>query len=113
MEIFLCSTHPAVSPAMCNYGEALSTLRYASRAKNIVNKPVVNEVRPSVEFCCTLLILCMQDLNVRLIRDLRAEIKRLKMIITDGNFVSQENNSSPSCLMGVCRCTGCEPAGQL
>ena len=34
----------AVSPAECNYGETLSTLRYASRAKNIVNKPVVNEV---------------------------------------------------------------------
>lgn len=34
----------AISPAEANYGESLSTLRYASRAKNIVNKPVVNEV---------------------------------------------------------------------
>ncbi len=34
----------AFSPAEMCYGETLSTLRYASRAKNIVNKPVVNEV---------------------------------------------------------------------
>ena len=27
-----------------NYGETLSTLRYASRAKKIVNRPTVNEV---------------------------------------------------------------------
>ena len=40
-------TYIAVSPAECNHGETLSTLRYASRAKNIVNKPVVNEVRTS------------------------------------------------------------------
>ena len=33
-----------ISPADCCYGETLSTLRYASRAKNIVNRPVVNEV---------------------------------------------------------------------
>ncbi|KAK3750011.1 hypothetical protein QZH41_008653 [Actinostola sp. cb2023] len=51
----------AVSPAECNYGETLSTLRYAQRAKNIINRPTVNE-----------------DPNVRLIRDLRAEIERLK-----------------------------------
>jgi hypothetical protein len=33
----------AVSPASDNYVETLSTLRYASRAKNIKNKPVVNQ----------------------------------------------------------------------
>ena len=33
----------AVSPADYNYDETLSTLRYASRAKNIQNKPKVNE----------------------------------------------------------------------
>lgn len=33
----------AVSPADYNYDETLSTLRYASRAKNIKNKPKVNE----------------------------------------------------------------------
>jgi hypothetical protein len=33
----------AVSPADYNYDETLGTLRYASRAKNIQNKPKVNE----------------------------------------------------------------------
>lgn len=34
----------AVSPATSSYNETLSTLRYAAHAKNIVNKPRVNEV---------------------------------------------------------------------
>ncbi|XP_050590480.1 kinesin-like protein Klp98A isoform X2 [Bombus affinis] len=50
-----------ISPADCNYGETLSTLRYANRAKNIINKPTINE-----------------DANVKLIRELRAEIEKLK-----------------------------------
>lgn len=33
----------AASPADYNYDETLSTLRYASRAKNIKNKPIINE----------------------------------------------------------------------
>lgn len=33
----------AISPADYNYDESLTTLRYASRAKSIKNKPVVNE----------------------------------------------------------------------
>ena len=33
----------AISPANYNYDETCSTLRYASRAKNIVNKPKINE----------------------------------------------------------------------
>jgi kinesin family protein 3/17 len=32
-----------LSPASYNYDETLSTLRYANRAKNIKNKPVINE----------------------------------------------------------------------
>lgn len=32
-----------ISPADYNYEETLSTLRYASRAKNIKNKPRINE----------------------------------------------------------------------
>lgn len=32
-----------VGPASYNYEETLSTLRYASRAKNIQNKPKINE----------------------------------------------------------------------
>lgn len=61
----------AISPADVNYGETLSTLRYANRAKNIINKPTVNE-----------------DSNVRLIRELRAEIARLKALLLQGNQVN-------------------------
>ncbi|XP_008195797.2 kinesin-like protein Klp98A isoform X1 [Tribolium castaneum] len=53
-----------ISPADCNYGETLSTLRYANRAKNIINKPTVNE-----------------DPNVKLIRELRDEISKLKALM--------------------------------
>jgi len=31
-----------VSPSSTNYEETLNTLKYASRARNIKNKPVVN-----------------------------------------------------------------------
>ncbi|CAG4956962.1 unnamed protein product [Colias eurytheme] len=55
----------AISPADCNYGETLSTLRYANRAKNIINKPTINE-----------------DPNVKLIRELREEIDKLRAQIT-------------------------------
>ncbi|MCL4145414.1 UNVERIFIED_CONTAM: hypothetical protein GTU68_065232, partial [Idotea baltica] len=58
-----------ISPAEVNYGETLGTLRYANRAKNIVNKPTVNE-----------------DANVKLIRDLRAEILKLKLMVGEGNI---------------------------
>ncbi|KAG1654161.1 Kinesin-like protein KIF16B [Nymphon striatum] len=54
-----------VSPADINYGESLNTLRYANRAKNIINKPTINE-----------------DPNVKLIRELRAEIAKLKSILS-------------------------------
>ncbi|XP_071246929.1 kinesin-like protein KIF16B isoform X6 [Salvelinus alpinus] len=60
-----------VSPADVNYGETLSTLRYANRAKNIINKPTINE-----------------DCNVKLIRELRAEIARLKALLVRGNQIA-------------------------
>ncbi|XP_064172804.1 kinesin-like protein KIF16B isoform X2 [Anguilla rostrata] len=60
-----------VSPADVNYGETLSTLRYANRAKNIINKPTINE-----------------DSNVKLIRELRAEIARLKALLIQGNQIA-------------------------
>jgi len=53
-----------ISPAEVNHNETLSTLRYANRAKNIINKPTVNE-----------------DPNVKLIRELREEIDRMKAIM--------------------------------
>lgn len=60
-----------------NYGETLSTLRYANRAKNIINKPTINE-----------------DGNVRLIRELRAEIARLKALLLQGNQVNAVRQQS-------------------
>uniref|UniRef100_A0A8C5SS00 Kinesin-like protein n=1 Tax=Laticauda laticaudata TaxID=8630 RepID=A0A8C5SS00_LATLA len=54
-----------VSPAADNYDEILSTLRYADRAKNIVNHAVVNE-----------------DPNARIIRELREEVEKLREQLT-------------------------------
>jgi len=51
----------AISPADYNYEETLSTLRYASRAKNIKNKPKVNE-----------------DPKDTMLREYADEIKKLK-----------------------------------
>lgn len=50
-----------ISPAEYNYDETLSTLRYASRAKNIANKPTVNE-----------------DPKDAMLREYQAEITKLK-----------------------------------
>jgi hypothetical protein len=48
-------------PADYNYDETLSTLRYANRAKNIKNKPKINE-----------------DPKDAMLREFQEEIKRLK-----------------------------------
>ncbi|CAH2328525.1 stAR-related lipid transfer 9 [Pelobates cultripes] len=72
-----------VSPASTSYNETLSTLRYAASAKNIINKPRVNE-----------------DANVKLIRDLREEINRLKLMLrsfetrTSSPFFSEEREGN-------------------
>ncbi|XP_070698533.1 uncharacterized protein stard9 [Pempheris klunzingeri] len=65
-----------VSPSASSYNETLSTLRYAAHARNIVNKPRVNE-----------------DANVRLIRELREEIDRLKSMLLS---FEMQRNPSPS-----------------
>ncbi|XP_048340096.1 stAR-related lipid transfer protein 9 isoform X2 [Sphaerodactylus townsendi] len=64
-----------ISPASSCYNETMNTLRYASNAKNIVNKPRVNE-----------------DANVKLIRELREEIDRLKAMLMSFEL----RNFSPS-----------------
>uniref|UniRef100_A0A8C7BBF4 Kinesin-like protein KIF17 n=1 Tax=Neovison vison TaxID=452646 RepID=A0A8C7BBF4_NEOVI len=53
-----------LSPADNNYDETLSTLRYANRAKNIKNKPRINE-----------------DPKDALLREYQEEIKKLKEIL--------------------------------
>ncbi|KAM9354509.1 kinesin-like protein KIF13B isoform 2-T2 [Pholidichthys leucotaenia] len=54
-----------ISPSADNYDETLSTLRYADRAKSIVNHAVVNE-----------------DPNARIIRELREEVEKLREQLT-------------------------------
>lgn len=53
-----------LSPADNNYDETLSTLRYANRAKNIKNKPKINE-----------------DPKDALLREYQAEIEKLKAML--------------------------------
>ncbi|XP_077548507.1 osmotic avoidance abnormal protein 3-like [Haemaphysalis longicornis] len=59
-----------ISPADDNYDETLSTLRYASRAKNIQNRPCVNE-----------------DPKDALLREYRQELERLKQLLSRGSFM--------------------------
>lgn len=54
----------AISPASMNYEESLSTLRYADRAKKIVNKAVVNE-----------------SATDKIIRELKQENDKLKKLL--------------------------------
>jgi len=53
-----------LSPADNNYDETLSTLRYANRAKNIKNKPKINE-----------------DPKDAMLREYQDEISRLKAML--------------------------------
>uniref|UniRef100_A0AC34QTC9 Kinesin-like protein n=1 Tax=Panagrolaimus sp. JU765 TaxID=591449 RepID=A0AC34QTC9_9BILA len=60
-----------ISPSDNNYDETLSTLRYANRAKNIKNKPKINE-----------------DPKDALLREYKEEIERLKNIVQSGGAVA-------------------------
>jgi kinesin family protein 3/17 len=53
-----------LSPADNNYDETLSTLRYANRAKNIQNKPKINE-----------------DPKDTMLREYQEEIKKLRQML--------------------------------
>ncbi|OXB70794.1 UNVERIFIED_CONTAM: hypothetical protein H355_008894 [Colinus virginianus] len=95
-----------ISPASSSYNETMSTLRYASNAKNIINKPRVNE-----------------DANVKLIRELREEIDRLKTMLMSfelGQWIEKDhcmidNNCGIVTLRPVqgayCTVNGCEVTG--
>lgn len=60
-----------ISPAEFNYDETLSTLRYASRAKNISNKPVINE-----------------DPKDAMLREYQAEILKLKTQLANSGMTN-------------------------
>ncbi|XP_019933120.3 kinesin-like protein KIF17 [Aedes albopictus] len=66
-----------ISPADFNYDETLSTLRYASRAKNIANKPKINE-----------------DPKDTMLREYQEEIQRLKQLLAMEGKLSVENGIS-------------------
>ncbi|KAG0423831.1 hypothetical protein HPB47_000403 [Ixodes persulcatus] len=66
-----------LSPADSNYDETLSTLRYANRAKNIQNRPCVNE-----------------DPKDALLREYREELERLKQLLTGTEFQSIQGTHS-------------------
>ena len=53
-----------LSPADNNYDETISTLRYANRAKNIKNKPKINE-----------------DPKDAMLREYQEEIEKLKQML--------------------------------
>lgn len=70
-----------ISPADYNYEETLSTLRYASRAKNIKNKPKINE-----------------DPKDAMLREYQEEINMLRKLLEQSgnngtNGIIAENNS--------------------
>lgn len=66
-----------VSPAADNYDETLSTLRYADRAKSIVNHAVINE-----------------DPNARIIRELREEVEKLREQLTQAEVTQSDIGGS-------------------
>lgn len=66
-----------IGPASYNYEETLTTLRYASRAKNIKNKPRVNE-----------------DPKEALLKQFQSEIARLKMLLNQRKKSGVQRNRS-------------------
>ncbi|XP_070208560.1 kinesin-like protein KIF13A isoform X2 [Littorina saxatilis] len=67
-----------ISPAGDNYEETLSTLRYADRAKRIVNHAVVNE-----------------DPNARIIRELRDEVEMLRQQLSAAQVRTPSSLKAP------------------
>ncbi|XP_064603276.1 uncharacterized protein LOC135468784 [Liolophura sinensis] len=64
-----------ITPASSYYSESLSTLRYAQRAKSIINKPKINE-----------------DPNVTIIREMKREIERLRQMLATAQMTSSQQN---------------------
>ncbi|XP_060918245.1 kinesin family member 3Cb [Labrus mixtus] len=62
-----------VGPSHKNFGESLATLRYANRAKNIKNKPRINE-----------------DPKDALLREFQEEIARLKSLLEERGMLAKE-----------------------
>merc|ERR1719438_304684 len=67
-----------IGPANYNYDETITTLRYANRAKNIKNKPRINE-----------------DPKDALLRDFQLEIARLKAMINQKATKQKRKSKEP------------------
>ena len=74
----------AISPADYNYDETMSTLRYANRAKNIKNKPKINE-----------------DPKDTMIREFKEEIERLRKLLAEAAAGGGGGNFSMADMMGA------------
>ncbi|VDO53970.1 unnamed protein product [Schistosoma margrebowiei] len=66
-----------IGPATYNYEETINTLRYANRAKNIRNKPKINE-----------------DPKDALLREYQEEINRLKSLLRNSNSDREDDATS-------------------
>ncbi|KYM96495.1 Kinesin-like protein KIF16B [Cyphomyrmex costatus] len=78
-----------ISPASGSYNETAHTLRFAQRAQSVVNRPVVNE-----------------DPVERIIRELRAEVARLKSLLLEKarslrTFYDIDQTKAPCCCSKV------------
>ncbi|KOC64676.1 Kinesin-like protein KIF16B [Habropoda laboriosa] len=73
-----------ISPASGSYNETAHTLRFAQRAQSVVNRPVVNE-----------------DPVTRIIRELRAEVARLRLLLLEKAALccSCQKNHSPGTIV--------------
>lgn len=80
-----------MSPADYNYDETLSTLRYASRAKFIQNKPTINE-----------------DPKDALLKEYAEEIKRLKEMLQNGGMMMmpQQNGGAAVPMIAAAQVNG-------
>ena len=73
-----------LSPADNNYDETLSTLRYANRAKNIKNKPKINE-----------------DPKDALLREYQEEIQKLKAMLMGQMEIPTDLTTSGTVFPGI------------
>lgn len=78
-----------VSPAACNLEETLSTLDYASRAKNITNKPEVNQ-----KLTKKALIKEYTEQIEKLKRDLNAAREKNGIYVSEENYQEMQNQIS-------------------
>lgn len=80
-----------IGPASYNYEETLSTLRYSSRAKQIQNKPRINEDPKDA------LLREFQDEIARLKAMLEQRGEKLKFYIEKNAFKAQNDDGHEKC----------------